>query len=495
MLLGRRPFVAGAVPRLGIPGIRFSDGARGVVIGASTAFPVTMARAATWDPDARRRRSAARSASRPVRAAPTTRRPCASTCCGTPRGVARRSATARTPVLTGRMGSAMTRGLRDERDGLRQALRAQLDGERALRGRRLGRRSRAARGLPAALQGGRGCRGRLADDRLQPRARRVHGRERRPAHRCAARRVGLHRLRDERLGVRHARRGREPARPAWTSRCRCGCAAPASCPPRCDQGLVTRATVLQSAHRILRTSVLHAATRATSTSPTLDVIASPAHRDARPTGRRGVDRAAEERAGRARRRCCRSSRRPPAHRGRRPPRRQGQPRRPRLVAGAAAVDGLAAAGSARGAARACRSRTPSGRERPRGGRRGIRRGGRRGRRRRPRPARRGRVGRHRRRRGRRARQRLRLGSAARAARPPSRTSRRGSCAAATAARSSCGRPTSSSSARSTAANPRTVVVLIGGSAILTEAWRERVPALLRRLVRRDGGRPRARRAC
>src|SRR4051812_40584615 len=44
-LLGRRPFVAGAVPRLGIPGIRFSDGARGVVIGASTAFPVTMARA------------------------------------------------------------------------------------------------------------------------------------------------------------------------------------------------------------------------------------------------------------------------------------------------------------------------------------------------------------------------------------------------------------------------------------------------------------------
>ncbi|MCU1633363.1 MAG: glycosyl hydrolase family protein [Micrococcaceae bacterium] len=47
MLLGRRPFVAGAVSRLGIPGIRFSDGGRGVVIGASTAFPVTVARAAT----------------------------------------------------------------------------------------------------------------------------------------------------------------------------------------------------------------------------------------------------------------------------------------------------------------------------------------------------------------------------------------------------------------------------------------------------------------
>ncbi|WP_116413495.1 glycoside hydrolase family 3 N-terminal domain-containing protein [Subtercola boreus] len=50
LLHGRRPFVAGAVPRLGVPGIRFSDGARGVVIGASTAFPVTMARAATWNP-------------------------------------------------------------------------------------------------------------------------------------------------------------------------------------------------------------------------------------------------------------------------------------------------------------------------------------------------------------------------------------------------------------------------------------------------------------
>ena len=44
------PIIAGAVPRLGIPGIRFSDGPRGAVIGRSTAFPVPMARGATWDP-------------------------------------------------------------------------------------------------------------------------------------------------------------------------------------------------------------------------------------------------------------------------------------------------------------------------------------------------------------------------------------------------------------------------------------------------------------
>ena len=44
------PVVAGAVPRLGIPGVRFTDGPRGVVLGASTCFPVPMSRGASWDP-------------------------------------------------------------------------------------------------------------------------------------------------------------------------------------------------------------------------------------------------------------------------------------------------------------------------------------------------------------------------------------------------------------------------------------------------------------
>ena len=46
-----RPFTAGDAPDLGIPPLRFTDGPRGVMLGRSTAFPVPMARGATFDPD------------------------------------------------------------------------------------------------------------------------------------------------------------------------------------------------------------------------------------------------------------------------------------------------------------------------------------------------------------------------------------------------------------------------------------------------------------
>ena len=46
-----RPWVAGAVPRLGIPGIRFVDGPRGIIMQGATTFPVSMARGAAWDPE------------------------------------------------------------------------------------------------------------------------------------------------------------------------------------------------------------------------------------------------------------------------------------------------------------------------------------------------------------------------------------------------------------------------------------------------------------
>jgi beta-glucosidase len=45
------PWVAGAVPRLGVPGVRFADGPRGVIMDGGTTFPVSMGRGATFDPE------------------------------------------------------------------------------------------------------------------------------------------------------------------------------------------------------------------------------------------------------------------------------------------------------------------------------------------------------------------------------------------------------------------------------------------------------------
>lgn len=47
----RAPFIGAAIERIGLPGIAFSDGPRGCVVGNATCFPVSMARGATWDPD------------------------------------------------------------------------------------------------------------------------------------------------------------------------------------------------------------------------------------------------------------------------------------------------------------------------------------------------------------------------------------------------------------------------------------------------------------
>jgi beta-glucosidase len=47
----RSPFTAAEVDRVGVPGIAFSDGPRGAVVGNATCFPVSMARGATWDPE------------------------------------------------------------------------------------------------------------------------------------------------------------------------------------------------------------------------------------------------------------------------------------------------------------------------------------------------------------------------------------------------------------------------------------------------------------
>ncbi len=45
----RAPYPSGRVPRLGVEGFTFADGPRGVVVDRATCFPVSMARGATWD--------------------------------------------------------------------------------------------------------------------------------------------------------------------------------------------------------------------------------------------------------------------------------------------------------------------------------------------------------------------------------------------------------------------------------------------------------------
>ena len=57
--LHKSPFRAAAVERVGLPGFAFADGPRGVVVDQATCFPVSMARGATWDIDLEERIGAA----------------------------------------------------------------------------------------------------------------------------------------------------------------------------------------------------------------------------------------------------------------------------------------------------------------------------------------------------------------------------------------------------------------------------------------------------
>ena len=106
-----RPLVHGEVPRLGIPGLRFSDGPRGVVMGRSTAFPVSMARGATWDPDLEERVGAAIGAE----VAAQDGNFFAGVCINLPRHPAwgrAQETYGEDPLLLGELGAALTRGVR-----------------------------------------------------------------------------------------------------------------------------------------------------------------------------------------------------------------------------------------------------------------------------------------------------------------------------------------------------------------------------------------------
>ncbi|KAL2201981.1 glycoside hydrolase [Sarocladium strictum] len=106
----REPIVHGEVPRLGIPGIRFADGPRGCVLGQSTAFPVPMARGASWDIDLEERIGLA--IGRECRAQGANF--FAGVCVNLPRHPAWgriQETYGEDPILLGELGAALTRGI------------------------------------------------------------------------------------------------------------------------------------------------------------------------------------------------------------------------------------------------------------------------------------------------------------------------------------------------------------------------------------------------
>lgn len=107
----RRPIIHGAVDRLGIPGVRFADGPRGCVVGDSTAFPVPMARGASWDVDLEERIGVAIGREGRAQGANFF----GGVCVNLPRHPAWgriQETYGEDPVLLGEFGAALTRGVR-----------------------------------------------------------------------------------------------------------------------------------------------------------------------------------------------------------------------------------------------------------------------------------------------------------------------------------------------------------------------------------------------
>ncbi len=107
----RHPWPAGAIPRLGLAGLQFVDGPRGVVLeGGATTFPVPIARGASWDDELEERIGEA--IAREARSFGANW--VAAVCINLLRhpGWGRAQETyGEDPVLLGTLGAAMTRGL------------------------------------------------------------------------------------------------------------------------------------------------------------------------------------------------------------------------------------------------------------------------------------------------------------------------------------------------------------------------------------------------
>lgn len=107
---GRKPYVHGSIYRLGIPGIWYCDGPRGVNIQTATAFPCSMARGATWDISLEEKVAAAIGLEARAYGANTV----GSVCINLPRHPARgrvQETYGEDPLLLGEFGAAGVRGL------------------------------------------------------------------------------------------------------------------------------------------------------------------------------------------------------------------------------------------------------------------------------------------------------------------------------------------------------------------------------------------------
>ncbi|MEO6533919.1 MAG: glycoside hydrolase family 3 C-terminal domain-containing protein [Pseudolysinimonas sp.] len=274
-LLITRPFVAGAVARLGIPGIRFSDGARGVVIGKSTAFPVTMARAATWNQELERQVGKAIGLETRARGANYSASVCVNLLRHPGWGRAQ-ECYGEDPVLTGRMGSAMTQGVRENAMAcVKHFALNSMENERFEVDVSVDDHALHEVYLPhfkAIVDAGA--------DSLMTAYNRVRGQ-----YMDVNEPLLTDVLREEwgftgfvssdwvfgtHDAVASLQAGMEIEMPLRLRRAR-------ELPSALRSGEVSRATVLQAAHRILRTTVLHEATREID-EPGVGVIASPAHR-------------------------------------------------------------------------------------------------------------------------------------------------------------------------------------------------------------------------
>lgn len=104
------PWPAARVDRLGVPGIAFADGPRGCVLGDCTAFPVSMGRGASFDPELEQRVGEAMGAELRARGATLTGAVCMNLLRHPAWGRAQETY-GEDPCQVGRMAAALVRGL------------------------------------------------------------------------------------------------------------------------------------------------------------------------------------------------------------------------------------------------------------------------------------------------------------------------------------------------------------------------------------------------